>query len=221
MKKSIAITFFLFAIGFAFAQSGQYTAAMTKNIAALRNAENIEDFQKAANAFARIAANESDQWLPAYYQAYSHIMVAVANMQKQDMKTCQAHLDEAQTVLDGAMKIAPKESELHVLQGYVYQGRIWEDAMNKGPEFTPKVMQALQTAMALNAENPRAYYLMGQQLFHTPEFFGGGAKTALPMLEKAAAKFTSYEAPSELHPGWGEGINAALLEEAKKQLANK
>ncbi len=221
MKKLIAITFVLFTIGFAFAQSDQYAAAMTKNITALRDAKNDEDFQKIANAFARIAANETDQWLPAYYQAYSHIMLAVAKMQADDMKTCQAHLNEAQTILDAAMKIAPKESELHVLQGYVFQGRIWEDAMTKGQEFTPKVMQSLQTAMALNAENPRAYYLMGQQLYHTPEFFGGGAKTALPMLEKAAAQYASYKAPSELHPSWGEGINAALLEAAKKQLANK
>ncbi len=221
MKKLIVIAFVLFAIGYAFAQSDPYTTAMTKNITALRDAKSAEDFQKAANAFARIAANEADQWLPAYYQAYSHIMVAVANMQKQDMKACQAHLDEAQSILDAAMKIAPKESELHVLQGYVFQGRIWEDAMTKGQEFTPRVMQSLQTAMALNEENPRAYHLMGQQLFHTPEFFGGGAKAALPLLEKAAVQFASYEAPSELHPGWGEGINAALLEAAKKQLANK
>lgn len=221
MKKSIVIAVFLAVTGFAFAQSAQYTAAMTKNIAALDAAESTEDLQKVANAFARIAANESSEWLPAYYQAYSHIILAIANMQADDMATCQSHLDQAQKILDGAMKIAPKESELHVLQGYVFQGRIWEDAMNKGPEFTPKVMQSLQTAMALNEENPRAYHLMGQQLYHTPEFFGGGAKAALPMLEKAAARFASYEAPSDLHPTWGEPTNTALMENAQKQLAKK
>lgn len=221
MKNSIVIVVLVLINGFLFAQSDKYQQAMVKNITALNTATTAEDFQKSANAFERIAANETAEWLPIYYQAYSHMMLAIANMQKQDMKTCFAHLDQAQAAVDAGIKIAPKESELYVLQGYIYQGRIWEDAMTKGAEFTPKVMQALQTAMAMNPENPRAYYLMGQQLFHTPEFFGGGAKAALPMLEKAAEKYASYETPSELHPTWGERINASLLENAKKQADNK
>lgn len=215
MKKCIFLAMLLVASVAAFAQSDRYRQAMEKAVTELDTARSAETFQMAAHTFERIAAGESREWLPAYYQAYAHMMLATAKMQAQDMTACTAHLDKAQVALDAARAIAPKESEIMALQGYIYQGRIWENARVKGPEYTPKVQQALQTAIALNPHNPRPYYLLGQQLLHTPEFYGGGPKAALPLLEKAAAAYEAWQMPDNLHPRWGKQANAYMLEKAR------
>lgn len=221
MKKVSVIIILILINGILFAQSEKYVQAMTKALSQLDTTKSTEGLQKLSNTFERIALNEKSEWLPSYYQAYCNMIIATAKMQAQDMNACAAHLDKAQTALDVALNIAPKESEIITLQGYIYQGRIWENPMVKGAEYSPKVAQTLQTAIAINADNPRPYYLMGQQLLYTPEFYGGGAKAALPWLEKAAAKFENYQVPSTLHPTWGKAVNHYMLENAQKAADNK
>lgn len=221
MKNAILFTILIFFNGILFAQNAKYTQAMEKAIAQLDTTQSTEGLQKLANTFERIAQNEKKKWLPAYYQAYCNMMIAMNKMQAQDITTCIAHVDKAQAALDIAVNIAPKESEIITLQGYIYQGRIWENPMVKGAEYSPKIQQALQTAIELNPENPRPYYIMGQQLLYTPEFYGGGAKAALPWLEKAATKYENYKIISTLHPSWGKGANNYMLENARKAATDK
>ncbi len=216
MKHHLLFAALMLSATLASAQSGKYASAMEQALAPLDTARTAESWQKAANHFERIAQSEPGDWLPGYYQAYSHMMLAVVKMQAQELAACNAHLDQAQAALDAAKALAPQESEIVALQGYIYQGRIWENAMVKGAEYSPKVQQALQTAIALDPANPRPYYLLGQQLLYTPEFYGGGAKAALPWLEKAAERFEAYQAPSSLHPRWGQQVNAHLLERARE-----
>lgn len=221
MKKIILFISLLVANGILFAQSEKYTKAMEKALAQLDTTKTLDGWQKSANTFERIAMNEKGEWLPAYYNAYCNMMLALQNMQLQKMDVCTAHLDKAQAALDAAIALAPQESEVITLQGFIYQGRIWENPMVKGAEYSPKVQQALQTAIGINNENPRPYYLMGQQLLFTPDFYGGGAKAALPWLEKAEAKFANYKPASNLHPNWGKESNNYMLENAKKAAADK
>ncbi|MBK7872832.1 MAG: hypothetical protein IPJ74_20240 [Saprospiraceae bacterium] len=221
MKKHILFTMLILASGMLFGQNDKYVKAMEKALTQLDTVQTAEGFQKVANTFERIAMNEKSEWLPAYYQAYCNMMIAVAKMQANDITTCIAHVDKAQSALDIAKAIAPQESEIITLQGYVYQGRIWENPMVKGAEYSPKIQEAFQTAMKLNSENPRPYYLLGQQLLYTPEFYGGGAKSALPWLEKAEAKYASYQAPSSIHPTWGNETNNYMLETARKSISGK
>ncbi len=221
MKKIILFTAFLLINAILFAQSEKYIIAMEKALLQLDTAKTLEGWQKSANTFERIAMIETGEWLPAYYNAYCNMMLALQNMQLQKMDALTAHLDKAQASLDAAIAIAPKEAEIITLQGYIYQGRIWENPMVKGAEFSPKVQEALQTAIAMNPENPRPYYLMGQQLLYTPDFYGGGAKAALPWFEKAEAKFANYEPASKLLPNWGKGTNDYMLENTRKTLSGK
>ncbi|MFN7119131.1 MAG: hypothetical protein ACK4TA_20200 [Saprospiraceae bacterium] len=221
MKNAILFLTFVLLHHIIFAQNEKYVQAMEKALAQLDTTRSAEGFQKLSNTFERIALNEKSEWLPTYYQAYCNMMIATAKMQAQDITTCLTHLDKAQAALDAALILAPKESELITLQGYIYQGRIWENTMVKGAEYAPKVQQALQTAIALNPDNPRPYYLLGQQLLFTPEFYGGGTKAALPWLEKAEAKYASYQAPTALHPTWGKRANNYMLETARKGATDK
>lgn len=126
------------------------------------------------------------------------------------------YVEKAQEVLDKAKALNENDSEITTLQGWVYMGRIWENPMANGAKYGPLSGMELQKAIQLNPENPRPYSLSAQNLLYTPEFYGGGAKVALPLFEKADEKFNAFEAESELHPTWGKGMNDYFLIEIRK-----
>ena len=147
---------------------------------------------------------ETDEWLPLYYAAYSFIVMSYID---QDVDKKDPYLDKAQHFLDKAFKIAPEESELFALQAFLYPSRITVDPMNRGMEYMGKMNEALDKAIKLNPENPRSYYLRAITLLNMPEQYGGGAKVARPLFEKAKEKFDKFEPASPIHPDWGKEVN--------------
>ena len=141
-------------------------------------------------------------------------------MQKKQIPESLAHVEKAQVAIDKAKEMAPEESDVWAMQGYIYQGRIWENPMVKGAEFSPLSHQALDKAITLNPENPRAFFLKGQNLLFTPVFYGGGPETALPLLQKANEKFTTFKPASPLHPNWGLEQTEWLIKTAEQQQSN-
>jgi len=218
MKKNILIAIcFLFAISLS-AQNERYTAAMQKGIAILDTAGSVNGFLQAANHFERIANAEKKEWLPAYYFSYSNMMIATALMQENKADQCPAYLDKAQTALDAAKALAPKEADIYALQGYIYMGRIWDNPMANGAKYSPMSYAEFDKATTLDEQNPRPYYLKGQSVLFTPVFYGGGPQNALPLLQKAAEKFATYQPPSPLHPNWGAEGNKWMIEYAEKAM---
>ncbi len=204
-----------------FAQPDAYLTAMKQGITLLETKNDANQYQEAVNLFSRVAAAEPGKWLPNYYLAYSHIQLAVAEMEKQEMEACTRHLDAAQSALDAAREVAPEEAEIIALQSFIYQGRIWGDPQTNGPKYSPLAMAAAQKAMGIAPDNPRPHHLIGQNLFFTPTFWGGGPEVARPHLEKAAERFAAFEPASELHPDWGAEFNAYMLSEAEKAAGNE
>ncbi|MFN0015361.1 MAG: hypothetical protein ACKVU2_12510 [Saprospiraceae bacterium] len=192
------------------AQNDRYVSAMTAAVAQLDTARVMGDFQASANTFARIAAAEPGQWLPEYYAAFSNLMIAFPLFSKDAVQAMRT-LDGAQASLERAKALAPNESELAVLQAYVWIGRVMESPMTKGAEMSPKVFAELERAVALDPANPRAPFLEGTYVLNMPEFYGGGAANAKPLFEQAVALF-EQEKDRGLLPHWGRRINAQYLE---------
>jgi hypothetical protein len=196
-----------------YAQNARYTKAMEKAVTALNEAQDVEGFMAAKNAFERIASAEKEEWLPLYYQSYAHLQAGIKLMEKGQIKDCVAHVKKADDKIQQAIKIAPQESELFALQAFILQGYIWEDPQTNGAQYTPMIMQAVETAIGLNPKNPRGFCVKGQQLYHMPAFIGGGPEAAKPFLEKAITKFEAFEPASSIHPGWGKEMAAELLKQ--------
>jgi hypothetical protein len=76
-------------------------------------------------------------------------------------------------------------------------------------------------AMRLDTLNPRPEYLMGVGLFYTPEQFGGGPKTAKPLLEKSLEKFNRFVPEHDLMPNWGREMVERLLEQINETTTEK
>jgi hypothetical protein len=190
--------------------ASNYEQVMGENIQKMYTAQSIEQLTDVANQFERIAAKETKQWLPGYYQAYTYVSMLHLNNDLPNVEKSKI-LDKAQAVLDGLKKSFDKESEVFALQGLVYQMRISDEG--SAYEFSMKAGEAFSIAEKLNPDNPRALYLNACNIFYTPEQFGGGPTKAKPILEKAQNLFAANNAENSLMPTWGKEHCAYMLEQ--------
>jgi len=203
----IIISFLAIAIN-SNAQDKNYESAMLGNLELLDQARSQEDYLKCASRFERVAAAEKSLWLPYYYAAYS---LVVMSFDEGDGAKKDLILDRAQGLLDKALVLQPEESELHVLQAFLYPSRILVDPMSRGMQYMELIYETLEKAKASNPENPRIYFLEGVNKANLPPSMGGGPEVARPILELALAKFEAFEAKNSLWPQWGEEAVKAEL----------
>lgn len=212
MKKIITLTILLTTItATLFAKS--YEDVMAKNIESIYKTGTPTELADLANQFSRIANVEKEKWMPGYYAAYCYTRATVIG----EISTTEKHkyLDLAQAGIDKILKIVPKESEVYVLQAFVYQLRITD--ASKGYKYSKLSGEALVVAEILNPQNPRIYYLKGSNTFHTPKMFGGGKNKAKPFLEKAAEMFKNQKPENKLSPSWGSYHCKELLQQCREE----
>lgn len=177
-----------------------YEEAMIRALTQLGSASSTSDYRAVAAQFERIAEVESGEWLPPYYAS---MVYCIMSFQTEDPSVKEGYVAQAQKQIDAAMKVAPEESEVHTMQGMIYQATIMIDPQANGQIYSAKANGSFQTAMKLNSTNPRPLYLEATSVMHTPEQFGGGKATALPIFEQAMELFDSFKPASPLYPNWG------------------
>lgn len=197
----------------AFSQSPKYVESMKKAIAEFATDSTDEQLLSLANKFERIALAEKTEWLPYYYAALTRTYVAFSTK----------HTDKVDGILDVAQKYAgiadslqPNNSEIYVLKGMVLSGRIMVDPMNRGMQYGMQSGALMNRAVELDPSNPRAYLMIGQGLFFTPEQYGGGKDKACQVLETAKQKFDAFVPASEISPDWGEDLLMQVFPECTK-----
>ena len=189
-----------------------YAGTMQNALAKMGAAKTPAEYVAASQIFERVSQVETSKWIPAYYVALSLINGSYTGKEKDKRDQM---LDQAQKFIDTALERSPENSEVMALQGYLYQARIGVDG-SRGQEFSRKSAGALKKALSLDAQNPRATFLMAMNVYHTPAFWGGGKKHALPLFEKAEKLFSEQKMSSPFAPAWGEETNHYFLEECKK-----
>ncbi len=195
----------------------RYQEAMLSNLELLNHANGNEDYLNCANRFERIAAAEKTEWLPYYYASYSCILIS---FNETDNTKKDLILDRAQQLLDSAFAINGDESELYVLQAFLYPSRITVDPVSRGMVYMDKCFQSLETAKSLNPGNPRIYFLEGIMKVHLPESMGGGTGLAKSLFTDAKIKFETFQPENSLMPVWGAEANRSELEKISGEGVN-
>jgi len=193
-----------------------YVKSMIEGMELLQKAQDKDQYLAAANHFDRIAQVEKEQWHPGYHAAFAKI-IAASNVSDPDM--IEKFLDEAQLSLDRASEITGDHSEILALQGFIHMLRIGVDPMTRGQQFSAMSSAALQKAMAMNPNNPRAAYLMAQLSYGTAQFLGSGTEQACQLNEKALGIFSSEsenKKKTSFDPTWGKNMSESF----KDQCAN-
>lgn len=182
-------------------QANMYEKVMQEAIETLYHADSISQYQEVVNKFERIAAKETDKWEPLYYAGFGYVMMA---NKSQEASIKDKYLDLALEKVNKGMELAPQESELMALEGFVHMIRVTVDPAVRGQQYAPLSMQSFGKALAHNPDNPRALFLMGQMEYGTARFFGADTTEACSKLKAAVEKFDSYKSDNTLAPTWGK-----------------
>lgn len=187
----------------AFAQS-QYEKVMTEKIAKIEACKTPEDFNALANDFQRIADKEKGKWQPSYYAAFSHIQKGRVLMRENKMSELDAVADQAQKFVDQAEEADKNNSEIYLLQKMIYSLKMMVNPMERYMTFGTKADETLKKAEQLNPQNPRVTLIKAEDVYFTPEQFGGSKKKGMELFQSALEKFNSFKPKTSLDPNWGK-----------------
>jgi len=213
MKRIILIISLLTAFVSSFAQSERYISAMKANIAAIDTSfKDPQNLLALANNFERIALAESCIMLAYYYAAFCQVNYTYM---EQDKSKVDAIADKATWLINRADSLQPENSEISCIRSMIASSHMMVNPMQRYMQYGPESSSQLEKAMQQDATNPRPYYLKGQGLKYTPEQFGGGCKTAAPVLQTALEKYASFKPASDIAPNWGKQRTEMMLNECK------
>jgi hypothetical protein len=210
------ISLILFGIIFTlqlFSTDTTYYAVLRSSIKKADSAYIPGNYLPLAYCCERIITMKPKEWLPYYYGAYAYIQLSF--MEKDEEKK-DMYCNRAQVYIDSAFILRPAESELNVLQALLYYALMEVNTYIRGMIYYPKANSALDEAAKNNPANPRVYFLKGKTTIYTPEFMGGGKKSALPVLEKALELYRESKPISDIDPHWGKESAEQLYETCKR-----
>ena len=212
MKKIIFSMLCLVTVASVNAQSDKYQKAMTANLAKFDSAKTAQDFQTLSASFERIANAEKNQWLPYYYAAQAQIIYGFV---KNTPAENDAIAEKAEKWLNTADSLQKDNSEISCLRSMAATLHMMVNPMQRYMQYLPDIEKALAAAKKQDPTNPRPHFIQGQNLKGTPEQFGGGCKTAKPVMQQALALYATFKPSSPLHPNWGKSQAQEIFDGCK------
>ncbi len=109
-----------------------------------------------------------------YWKAYLRYYKGIYHLKADDKKASEQAIDRGVELLDEKTK---KNSEDYALLAMLKNFNIQFAEGMKAGMLSSQVQKACKTAIKIDPNNPRAYYVMGASDFYTPEKYGGGKNT--------------------------------------------
>ena len=202
--KKLFLTLLLLATVSIFAQT-TFDKIMTEKIAKIDQSKTPEDFTALSNDFTRIGDKEKTKWLPYYYAAHTSIEKGRNLMMTGKMDQLDAIATEAQTALDKAAELSKDNAEILILQKMIHGLKMMVDPQARFMSEGMLGADALSKAAKLDPENPRITLLKAEDVYYTPEQYGGSKAKGLELFQKAKDQFVAYQPKTALYPNWGKG----------------
>lgn len=203
MKKYLLSFALAFMSLTAFAQA-DYEKIMTEKIAKTETCKTAEEFQTLANDFQRIGSKESSKWLPPYYAGFSQIQKGRLMMRNGNMD-----LDETAAQADKYLAMAQNlagadNAEIHLLRKMAASLRMMVNPAQRYMTDGAKANEELAIAEKLDPSNPRIALIKAEDVYFTPEQYGGSKTKGMELFKDALAKFNAYKPKTALDPNWGK-----------------
>lgn len=193
-----------------------YEKVMTEKINKLEATRSPEELQALANDFQRIADKEKDKWQPSYYTALAYIQKGRAQMQGGNNQALEETADQAQKFVDAAEAMEKNNSEIHLLQKMIYSLKMMVNPMERFRTFGAQAEEELKKAEQLDPANPRVTLIKAEDVYYTPEQFGGSKTKGMELFKTAMEKFGTFKPKTALDPNWGKTEAQYFLSGAAK-----
>ncbi|MDP9958761.1 hypothetical protein [Chryseobacterium lathyri] len=203
MKKYLLSFALAFMSLTAFAQA-DYEKIMAEKIAKTETCKTPEEFQALANDFQRIGSKESSKWLPPYYAALSQIQKGRLMMRNGNMQELDETAAQADKYLASAQNLAGADNaEIHLLRKMAASLRMMVNPAQRYMTDGAKAAEELGIAEKLDPSNPRIALIKAEDVYFTPEQYGGSKSKGLELFKEAITKFNAYKPKTALDPNWG------------------
>jgi hypothetical protein len=93
--------------------------------------------------------------------------------------------------------------EIYCAESLAYTAKMSVNPALRWLTYEGKIKNTLSMAKKLNPNNPRAYILEANIQQKLPFIFGGGCKSAKPLIQKAELCFNVQTKGSSVEPSWG------------------
>ena len=215
LQKTILALAITFTTTYSFAQTAYEKAMLAKVQTIEMPKANLDDYTAQANDFARIGDKEKTLWQPYYYAALSIIKKGRELMQKNQVAQLDDVAKEAQNYIDKAEALSPNNAEIFLLKKMNHGLKMMVNPMERWQTEGQAAQVALNEAKKLDPENPRISILEAEDLYYTPEQFGGSKSKGIELFKKALEQFKTYKIKSSVDPNWGQGEANYFISQAK------
>ena len=144
-----------------------------------------EALTEAANHFTQVAQTGKTNDVNLYYLARVDTYRADFYDIRHDKKNAEHSIDLAISTLQQAISLNDKSAEFHSLLGDLYGRKIGYGGMFAAMHYGSKADAETKRALALDANNPRAYACLGRKYLFAPKMFGGDVNKSVESFLKA------------------------------------
>ena len=112
---------------------------------------------------------------------------------------------EADKYLASAQNLAGADNaEIHLLRKMAASLRMMVNPAQRYMTDGAKATEEMGIAEKLDPSNPRVALIKAEDVYFTPEQYGGSKTKGLEMFKEALAKFNAYKPKTSLDPNWGK-----------------
>ena len=179
------------------AQSPNQSKALESAVMQFNQTNSPSSYTQLYLQFEQLYSVDKTNWLIPYYAGMTKALMCLLKMGERD-----ALANDALLWINRAKSIAVND-EIYCAESLDYTAKLSVNPALRWFTYEGKIKNALSMAKKLNPNNPRAYILEANIQHKLPYLFGGGCKSAKPLIQKAELCLNNQAKVNSIEPSWG------------------
>jgi hypothetical protein len=179
------------------AQSPNQTKVLESAVMQFNQANNPSSYKQLYLQFEQLYSVDKTNWLIPYYAGMTKSIMCLLKMGDRDALANDALLWVARA------KAIEVNDEIYCAESLAYTAKMSVNPALRWFTYEGKIKNTLSLAKKLNPSNPRAYILEANIQQKLPFIFGGGCKSAKPLIQKAELFISNQNRANSIEPSWG------------------
>jgi len=179
------------------AQSPNQAKVLESAVMQFNQANNPSSYKQLYLQFEQLYSVDKTNWLIPYYAGMTKSIMCLLKMGDRD-----ALANDALLWVARAKAIAVND-EIYCAESLAYTAKMSVNPALRWFTYEGKIKNTLSLAKKLNPSNPRAYVLEANIQQKLPFIFGGGCKSAKPLIQKAELFISNQNRANSIEPSWG------------------
>ena len=179
------------------AQSPNQSKVLESAVMQFNQANNPSSYKQLYLQFEQLYNVDKTNWLIPYYAGMTKSIMCLLKMGDKDALANDALLWVARA------KAIEVNDEIYCAESLAYTAKMSVNPALRWFTYEGKIKNTLSLAKKLNPSNPRAYILEANIQQKLPFIFGGGCKSAKPLIQKAELFISNQNRANSIEPSWG------------------